>query len=191
MSAKWHSKVYEKPQETQNLSKLGFLKAVIVLGRPKWILEEFGTFLRNLEFFLIFSSLLDHFLQGFWILGQKMSAKWPFKVYEKPKKSPKFELTWFFEGCSCFGTPKMDSRGVWNLFEKFWNFGDFSDSLGHFLQEFWIYFVQNYPKLPSEVYETPRNSEFQIFLKAAVVLGALKMDSGGVQRSGTCLEKFK
>ena len=49
----------------------------MVFRRPKCILGEFGTFLKNKKISKIFHHVLDIFCKGFEIFCPKMGSKWP------------------------------------------------------------------------------------------------------------------
>ena len=111
------SRLYGKPWKTQILRKLWFLKAVVVLGWPKWILGEFRIFLKNFWFFFNFSPLLGHILQEFWNFRLKMSPKWPNLVYGKPWKTQIFRKFCFREDVVILGCPKC-ILGKFRIFLK-------------------------------------------------------------------------
>ena len=119
------------------------MKSAVVLGCTEWILEEFKTSLKfSLFFVFIFSSLLWHFVQEFWILRWKISPKWLNLLCLKTWKiqiSNKFN---FLKAVIVLGCPNTFLRG----FEHFW------ETLRFFI--FFHYFLD----IPAKIFQTSRQT---------------------------------
>ena len=138
MSPKLHNSVYGKHSKTQILRNFRFLKVVMVLGYPKYILGKFGIFLKNFYFFFNFFTTPWTFSARIWIFfDPKMSPKSTKLVYGKRWK------TKFWENFGFWGV-----WWVWDAENVFWGSLEyilkhfeicfiFSPLLGHFLEGFW------------------------------------------------------
>ncbi len=102
---KWPNLVYGKPWKTVILRIFQFLMALIILGCPKCIQGKFKTYLKNFEMCFIFSSLLGHFVKGFWIFEVSNHLKMAqycvvWKILKKSKFWQNFSfwsLQWFWD----------------------------------------------------------------------------------------------
>ena len=87
----------------------------MVFRRPKCILGEFGTFLKNKKISKIFHHVLDIFCKGFEIFSPKWARNdqiWAKSGVWKTLKNPNFEEILIFEGCGGSRMTKMHSGGV-------------------------------------------------------------------------------